>query len=150
MYPAYEKVNNVRALQYCNGVTPTALWVAYLLFDMQFIVVEAIIVWAIMYAGGVARLYYASSYLLGVFILFGIATYLGTYLFSLFVKKAAFAVAVGVHILLFVLYLISYVVVGAIGDTDLRFDKYSALQYGLGLSSPAANLLRRSLFSNPA
>jgi ATP-binding cassette subfamily A (ABC1) protein 3 len=39
-YAAYEKINHVRALHYSNGVSPFALWLAYLLFDTQFIVVE--------------------------------------------------------------------------------------------------------------
>lgn len=36
----YERVSKVRALQYSNGVSPFALWAAYLLFDVQFIIVE--------------------------------------------------------------------------------------------------------------
>lgn len=36
----YERVSNVRALQYSNGVSPFALWTAYLLFDTQFIIVQ--------------------------------------------------------------------------------------------------------------
>ena len=143
IYPAYERINHVRALHYCNGVRPGALWTGYLLFDTQFIIVESIVVWAAMFSGNVSRLYYESTYLLGVFILFGIATYLGTYLFSLFVKKAAFAIAAGVHIVLLVLYLISYLLVEQVGNKNTRHASYSALQYGFGLSSPAANLLRQ-------
>jgi hypothetical protein len=109
---------------------------------LQFIVVQAIVVWGAMFAGNVARLYYESTYLLGIFILFGIATYLGNYLVSLFVRKAAFAVAAGTHILLLVLYLVSYIVTEAIGDKDSRHATYSLLQFIFGLSSPAANLLR--------
>lgn len=120
---------------------PAALWLGYLLFDLQFIVVQAIVVWGAMFAGNVARLYYESSFLLGVFILFGLATYLGNYLVSLFVKKAAFAIAAGTHILLLVLYLVSYIVVEAVGDKDSRHATYSLLQSIFGLSSPAANLL---------
>ena len=36
----YERVSKVRALQYSNGVSAFALWAAYLLFDLQFIIVE--------------------------------------------------------------------------------------------------------------
>ena len=79
---------------------------------------------------------------MGVFILFGIATYLGTYVLSLFVKKAAFAIAAGIHVLLAVLYLVSYIMVQSFGDAPNRPDTYALLQYGLGLSSPAANLCR--------
>lgn len=142
IYPAFEKINRVRALQYCNGVSPLALWLGYLLFDLQFILIQAFIVWGLLFAGNLTRLYYEPSYVLGVFILFGIATYLGTYVLSLFVKKAAFAVAAGIHILLFVIYLVSYILNQSVGEVDGRQAIYTALQYGLGLTSPGANLAR--------
>ena len=142
IYPAFEKVNRVRALHYCNGVSPFALWFGYLLFDIQLIIIQASIVWGIAFAGSLSRLYYMPVHILGVLILFGIATYLGTYFLSLFVKKAAFAVAAGIHLLLFVLYLVGYVVNQAVGNAPSRFRTYSLLQYFLGLTSPAANLAR--------
>ncbi|CAG8951276.1 hypothetical protein HYFRA_00008025 [Hymenoscyphus fraxineus] len=140
IYPVYERVMRVRALQYCNGVSPAALWVAYLLFDMQFIFIQAIFVYGLLYAS-VPHVYYQGSYIFGAFILFGIATYLGCYLLSLFVKKAAFAIAAGVHVLLFICYLLGYVGAQSTAGPKL-FETYSALQYGLGLTSPAANLAR--------
>jgi ATP-binding cassette subfamily A (ABC1) protein 3 len=142
IYPAYEKINHVRALHYCNGVSPFALWFGYFLFDLQFIIIQAFFVWGLIFAGPLTRLWYGSSALLGVFILFGIATYLGTYVLSLFVKKAAFAIAAGIHVLLAVLYLVSYVMNQSFGNLYNLQETYSLLQYGLGLSSPAANLLR--------
>lgn len=144
MYPAYERLNHVRALQYCNGVTPAALWIAYLLFDMQFTIIQAIVVFAAVFAGDVARLYYHGTYVFGVFILFGMATYLGTYFLSLFVKKAAFAIAAGVHVVLVVLYMMSHVLIDQVADSDSKYYAFSTVQYGLGLTSPGANLLRMS------
>lgn len=41
MVKVYERVSNVRALEYSNGVSPFALWTAYLMFDMQFIIIES-------------------------------------------------------------------------------------------------------------
>ena len=142
VYPTFEKVNNVRSLEYCNGVSPLALWTANLIFDTQFIIVQSLIVWGIAFAGSLEKLYYAPGNILAVLILFGIATYLGTYVLSLFLKKAAFAIAAGVHLLLFLLYLIGYIVNQAVGDISTRQDTYSKLQYFLGLTSPGANLAR--------
>lgn len=142
IYPVYERVNNVRALHYCNGVSPAALWIGYLLFDTQFILIQSIFAWGLLFAGPLSKLYYESGYILGIFILFGIATYLGSYLLSLLVKKAAFAIAAGVHIFLFVIYLIGYIVNDVAGNRWTMHETYSALQYGLGLLSPAANLAR--------
>jgi len=88
------------------------------------------------------RLYYGSTYILGVFILFGIATYLGTYLLSLFIKRAAFAIAAGLHILLLIIYFVSYIGINASGNYWEEQYMYSMVQYFLGLTSPGANLLR--------
>lgn len=142
VYPAFEKINRVRALHYCNGVSPFALWFGYLLFDTQLIIIQSIIVWGVAFAGPLSRLYFESSYVLGAIILFGIATYLGTYLLSLFVKKAAFAIAAGVHILLYVLYFVGYAVNQSVGNQENQHRTYSLLQYLLGLTSPGANLAR--------
>jgi ATP-binding cassette subfamily A (ABC1) protein 3 len=145
IYPAFEKNNHVRALHYCNGVSPFALWFGYLLFDTQVILIQSIFVWGLLFVGPLAKLWYASNYLLGVFILFGIATYLGTYILSLYTKKAAFAISAGLHVLLVVLYLISYIMNQYFGNKETLHQTYAYLQYGLGLSSPGANLAR-SLF----
>jgi ABC-type multidrug transport system ATPase subunit len=142
IYPTFEKVNRVRALHYCNGVSPFALWFGYLLFDIQLIIIQSFIIWGVAFAGSLGRLYFAPSYILGVFLLFGIATYLGTYVLSLFIKKAAFAIAAGVHILLFILYLVGYIVNQAVGNVANRYQTYSYIQYYLGLTSPGANLAR--------
>jgi len=142
IYPAFEKNNRVRALQYCNGVSPFALWFGYLLFDIQFILIQSLIVWGLLFVGHPGDFWYAPNYILGVFILFGIATYLGVYLLSLVTKKAAFAIAAGIHVLLFVLYVVSYVMNQSFGNLGNLFSTYSYIQYGLGLSSPGANLAR--------
>lgn len=142
IYPAFEKNNRVRSLHYCNGVSPFSLWSGYLLFDMQFIIIQSIFVWGLLFIGPLAKQWYESNYILGVFILFGIATYLGTYFISLFLKKAAFAIAAGVHVLLFVFYLIAYVINQSVGPDENLYQNYSFIQYGIGLSSPAANLAR--------
>ncbi|KAF4631693.1 hypothetical protein G7Y89_g6438 [Cudoniella acicularis] len=142
IYPTFEKVNNVRALQYCNGVSPFALWAGYLLFDLQFILIQSIVVWACLFAGAAATFWYEPNYILGAFILFGIATYLGTYLMSLYFRKAAYAIAAGVHVLLFVLYIVAYVVNQSVGSAQSIHETYNTLQYVFGLSSPAANILR--------
>ncbi|PVH82385.1 hypothetical protein DL98DRAFT_619648, partial [Cadophora sp. DSE1049] len=149
IYPSFERNNRVRALHYSNGVSPFALWAGYLLFDMQFIIFQSLFVWGLLYSQqSLQRLWYAPAYLLGVFILFGLATYLGTYVISLFTKKAAFAIAAGLHVLLAVLYIVAYVMNSSFGDESLLFDTYNSIQFGLGLSSPGANLVRALFLSS--
>lgn len=147
IYPSFERINHVRALHYCNGVSPFALWFGYLLFDMQLIIIQSFIIWGVAFAGPLERLYYAPGNILGVLILFGMATYLGTYFLSLFIKKAAFAIAAGIHLLLFILYLIGYIINQAFGNVATRHQTYSLLQYFVGLTSPAANLARAFFLS---
>lgn len=106
IYPAFEKNNRVRALHYGNGVSPFALWFGYLLFDMQLIIIQGVFVWGLLFVGP-SKVWYEGNYVLGAFVLFGIAAYLGTYFLSLFLKKAAFAIAAGIHTLLFVLYVVA-------------------------------------------
>ncbi|THC93214.1 hypothetical protein EYZ11_007296 [Aspergillus tanneri] len=129
IYPVYERVSNVRALQYSNGVTPFALWTAYLLFDVQFIILQGTI-------------WYHPDCIFGAMILFGIASYLGTYLLSNILRRAGFAAALGIHMLLFVLYFIAYVAAQFGGPADSRQDTFDSIQAGLGLIAPAANLAR--------
>lgn len=42
LYPAFEKSQNIRAVQFSNGVRPLPLWTAYFLFDLIFVLVISI------------------------------------------------------------------------------------------------------------
>ncbi|KAI9041867.1 uncharacterized protein KD926_006412 [Aspergillus affinis] len=142
IYPMYERISKVRALQYSNGVSPFALWTAYLLFDFQFILVEALVVYGLLFVNPINDVWYRPDCIFGAFILFGIASYLGAYLISNMVRRGGFFAALGIHIVLFVLYFISYVANQYSGSVDSQQDIYDYLQAGLGLIAPAANLAR--------
>jgi ATP-binding cassette subfamily A (ABC1) protein 3 len=43
LYPTFERLSNIRALHYSNGVRPAPLWLAYWLFDATFAIVVAIV-----------------------------------------------------------------------------------------------------------
>lgn len=148
IYPTSEKLNHVRALHYCNGVSPFALWVAYLLFDSQFIILQSVVVWGLLFAGSLTQLWYEPVYIVGVFILFGIASYLGAYIISIVVKRAAFSVAAGLHVFLALLYLAAYVMNQFFGDVETRVQTFTDIQYAMGLTSPGANLLRALILAS--
>ncbi|KAF7883671.1 uncharacterized protein EAF02_005591 [Botrytis sinoallii] len=141
IYPVFERINNVRALQYSNSVSSAALWTAYLIFDIHIGIITSVVTWAIIFSGGNSRIWYESTFILFAILLFCIATYLGLYLCSLFLRRAAFAAAVGVHIVLMIVYLIAYYVNDS-KDPVNAFDIALDIQGVLGLTSPAANLLR--------
>ncbi|TGO49071.1 hypothetical protein BOTNAR_0445g00010 [Botryotinia narcissicola] len=141
MYPVFERINNVRALHYSNSVSSAALWTAYLIFDMHIGLITSVVTWVIIFSGGNSRIWYESTFILFAILLFCIATYLGLYLCSLFLRRAAFAVAVGVHIMLMVVYLVAYFIMDSKNPVN-AFDIALDIQGVLGLTSPAANLLR--------
>ncbi|KAL3417886.1 ABC transporter [Phlyctema vagabunda] len=145
IYPAFEKKSRVRALHYCNGVSPFALWTAYLMFDMQFVFVQSLAVWIMLFSGALQRIWYSPGYIFGALLLFGMATALGTYVLSLFVKRAPFAIAAGIHITLFAVYFMAYVLCQVISDKHYLHQSYTYVQVMIGLLSPAANL-GRALF----
>lgn len=85
--------------------------------------VSGIVIWGLLFSGEVGgSIWYAPSYLLGVFILFGIASYLGTYLVSTYFRRGTFGVAVGIHLLLTLLYLGAYVMNQYLGPLNTRQD----------------------------
>ena len=44
LYPTIERIRNVRALHYSNGIRAAPLWLAYLTFDFAFVLVISAVV----------------------------------------------------------------------------------------------------------
>lgn len=95
LYPTIERLRNVRALHYSNGVRSLPLWLAYVSFD--FLIVLASSVLAIIIFRGVSNVWYHLEYLFVVFFLYGLASTLLAYVISLFSRSqlAAFAFVAG-------------------------------------------------------
>jgi len=95
LYPTIERLRNVRALHYSNGVRSLPLWAAYLAFD--FLIVLAASVLATIIFRAVSNVWYHLEYLFVVFFLYGMASTLLSYVISLFSRSqlAAFAFAAG-------------------------------------------------------
>ncbi|KAF3901446.1 hypothetical protein ABW21_db0204559 [Orbilia brochopaga] len=149
IYPTYERIQRTRALQYSNGVSPISLWGAYLLFELQLIIVVAIIMLALLLAGPYTKMFYGLGYCFGAIILTGIATVLGCFLLSLcFSAKLAYFMAVVIHLILLFLYFIGVVLVATYSPPLSRFNIQNQLAAGLGLTSPAANLVRAFLLAS--
>ncbi|KAF7881327.1 hypothetical protein EAF00_012000 [Botryotinia globosa] len=135
----FERINNVTVLQDSNSVSSAALWTAYLIFDMHIGLITSLVTWVIIFSGGNSQIWYESTFLLFVILLFCIATYLGLYLCSLFLRRAAFAV--GLHIMLMVVYPVAYFIMDSKNPVN-AFDIALDIKGVLGLTSPEANLLR--------
>jgi hypothetical protein len=95
LYPTVERLRNVRALHYSNGVRSLPLWLAYTSFD--FCIVLATSVLAIVIFRAVSDIWYHIEYLFVVFFLYGLASTLLSYVISIFSRSqlAAFAFAAG-------------------------------------------------------
>lgn len=109
LYPTAERLRKVRAMQYSNGILPSSLWLAHLLFDSMFILiisVATVVIWATQYQG-----WYALGYMFVVFFLYGLAATAFSYVVSLFVSSqlAAIAFTAVIQVIITVLYFMAYV-----------------------------------------
>ncbi|KAL5051187.1 hypothetical protein BDW71DRAFT_83965 [Aspergillus fruticulosus] len=142
LYPTVERLRNVRALHFSNGVRSLSLWLAYIFFDFCLVVASSVL--AIIIFRAVTDIWYHIAYLFVVFFLYGLCGTLCAYLVSLFTKSqlAAFAFAAGFQCVMFLIYLIAYMCVLTYAPAD-KIDSYIDItHYTVALVSPSGNLLR--------
>jgi ATP-binding cassette subfamily A (ABC1) protein 3 len=110
LYPTVERTRNIRGLEYSNGVRSLPLWLAYIAFDFQVVLISSAVSVAIFAASTSA--WYHVGYLFLVFVLFGIVSILLAYIVSLFAKTqlSAYAFAAAGQAVMFLIYLIAYLV----------------------------------------
>lgn len=90
----------------------------------------AFIAWGVLMVRPIEHVWYHPDGIFGALILFGIASYLGTYLLSKVIRKAGYAAALGLHLLFFVLYFIAYVANQFGGSAYSRHEsKFAPLLY---------------------
>jgi ATP-binding cassette, subfamily A (ABC1), member 3 len=145
LYPTVERLRNVRALHYSNGVRSLPLWLAYVSFDFIIVVATSILTTIIFRA--VSNVWYHLEYLFVVFFLYGLASTLLSYVISLFSRSqlAAFAFAAGSQAVMFLLYFIAYMSILTYSPTTKIDSHVNIAHFTIALISPAANLTR-SLF----
>ncbi|KAK6535913.1 hypothetical protein TWF281_000163 [Arthrobotrys megalospora] len=151
IYPTYERVQKTRSLQYSNGVSPLSLWSAYFLFELQLILIVAVVMYALLSVGAYTKLFYGLGYIFGAIVLTGIATVLGCFILSLyFSAKLAYFMAILIHLVLLLLYFVGAILVATYSPPLHRYEIQNQLAAGLGLSSPAANLARALMIGTNA
>jgi ATP-binding cassette, subfamily A (ABC1), member 3 len=96
LYPCQERVRNVRAMEYSNGVRPLPLWTAYLLFDWINTLISSVFI-IIILAAATGPAWYHIGYMFFVLILYGLASVLLAYVLSKIAKShfSAFAFSAG-------------------------------------------------------
>ncbi|KAI1327391.1 ABC transporter [Xylariaceae sp. FL0255] len=111
LYPNVERRRNVRGLQYSNGVRSLPLWIAYLAFDFTIVIVSSALVTGIFASQSAA--WYHVEYLFIIFLLYGLASILLSYVISLFcgTQLSTYAFSAAGQAVLFLIYLIAYLAV---------------------------------------
>jgi ATP-binding cassette subfamily A (ABC1) protein 3 len=145
LYPTMERLRNVRALHYSNGVRSLPLWLAYASFDFIIVLLTSVICVAIF--AGSSDVWYHIEYLFVVFFLYGLASTLLSYVISLFSRSqlAAFAFAAAGQAVMFLLYFIAYMSILTYSPIDQIDTDVNIAHFTIALISPIANLTR-SLF----
>lgn len=111
LYPAYEKVHQIRSLQYSNGVRPLPLWTAHLLFDLLFVFIIALAV-TLEIQSQYSAFWFEAGYLFPIFLLYGLAGCLVAYTMAVLARSqfAAFLYSIGVMAVQFLLVALSMLV----------------------------------------
>ena len=96
LYPTVERIRNVRALHYSNGVRALPLWLAYAAFDFIAVLIITVVC-TIIYVAATNDIWYHVGYLFLIILLYGLAAVLLAYNVSLMAgsQLSAFAIVAG-------------------------------------------------------
>ncbi|KAH9860369.1 hypothetical protein J1614_011700 [Plenodomus biglobosus] len=147
LYPTQERLRNVRALHYSNGIRAVPLWLAYTTFDFMFVLFISAITTGIFV--GASDAWYAPGYLFVIFSLYGLCAILFSYLISIIVTSqlAAFAFAAGGMVSLYLIYFIGYMSILTYAPAYAIDNYIEIFHWTVSLISPSASLLRTQLLS---
>ncbi|KAK3689693.1 hypothetical protein B0T22DRAFT_177099 [Podospora appendiculata] len=142
LYPAFEKVSNVRALQCSNGVRPLPLWTAYFLFDLVFVLVVSIA-----YTVTISQqfpFWWGPGYMFPICLLHGITSMLIAYIVSIRATSqlSSFLWTLGVSLVTYVIIALSSTLPSLTSDPlDVQRNS-DILAYTLDLLFPLGNVVR--------
>ncbi|KAF6515687.1 hypothetical protein HZS61_004428 [Fusarium oxysporum f. sp. conglutinans] len=142
LYPTYEKLHKVRALQYSNNVRPYPLWASCMIFDMIFVTIIASL-GTLALSGHVENWYFA-GYMFPVMWLYGIASMLWSYIISLYATSelAAFGLTVCSMVGAFTITMIGFSLGATNPSPNSPTLALDAVSFSLGLLFPIMNLFR--------
>lgn len=142
LYPTFERLSKVRAMQYSNGLRVFPLWTAYILFDLLLIIILSGITLGVMNSGidGLN----GPGYLFFTLFLFFTASVLQSFIMSLFVQSqlAAFAVMAAYQAVSILVYLIGYLTTQSFGSPMTMDSTIRVIYFTIGVVSPAQSLMR--------
>ncbi|KAJ3549507.1 hypothetical protein NM208_g464 [Fusarium decemcellulare] len=142
LYPAYERLHKVRALQYSNSVRPLPLWTSHILVDLVFVLIISGLS-AFFISLGIAK-WYSAAYLFPVMLLYGIAAMLWSYIVSLYARSelASFGLSLCALLVMFVVSVAAFMVASFNQSPNGGTQVMDATAFLLGFFLPVANLFR--------
>ncbi|KAH8896791.1 P-loop containing nucleoside triphosphate hydrolase protein [Thozetella sp. PMI_491] len=145
LYPTYERIRRVRALQYSNGIRSLPMWIAYVVFDAAFIVV--ISACATITTWKEIPYWYSVGYFFPVLALYGLAALLMGLVISTMAKSqlAAFAFSVGIMAVMLALLTMTLALELAFTPAGSLQSTEDATTFTLGLIFPIGNVFRAIL-----
>jgi ATP-binding cassette subfamily A (ABC1) protein 3 len=143
LYVNQERVRNVRAMEYSNGVRPLPLWTAYLLFDWLIFLASSVVV-TIIFATTTSSAWFHIGYVFLILILYGLASILLAYLISKIAKShfTAFAFCAAGQVVMFVIFLSTYWSIQTNADPSKIDNLIQIPYYAIGCISPVTQLLK--------
>ncbi|KAI0370085.1 P-loop containing nucleoside triphosphate hydrolase protein [Pilatotrama ljubarskyi] len=145
LYVAKERRSSVQAMQLSNGLSdPIGLWLGHLLFDSIFALINATLI-VIVFAVA-SNQFNGLGFFWVVLFLYGIVGALFSYCVSLVVASplAAFALAAGYQVIMFVLYLAAYLLTLTYAKTSDAGNDLTIIHFTMSILSPVASVLRAS------
>lgn len=142
LYPTVERTRNIRGLEYSNGVRSLPLWLAYLTFDFMIVLLSSAL--AIIIFAAASSAWYHIGYLFVVFMLFGLASILLSYVVSLFAKTqlSAYAFTAAGQAVFFLIYLIGYLCTLTYAPVNKIDNDLLIVHFTISLVTPMGSLIR--------
>ncbi|KAL2063822.1 hypothetical protein VTL71DRAFT_5627 [Oculimacula yallundae] len=142
LYPTIERTRNIRGLEYSNGVRSLPLWLAYLTFDFLIVLVSSAL--TVIIFATTSSAWYHVEYLFLIFMLYGLASILLSYVVSLFARTqlAAYAFAAAGQAVFFLAYLVAYLCTLTYAPINKIDDYLFVVHFVVSLVTPMGSLIR--------
>ncbi|KAF7958317.1 hypothetical protein EAE96_001868 [Botrytis aclada] len=142
LYPTVERTRNIRSLQYSNGVRSLPLWLSYLAFDLILVLISSAL--SVIIFAAASSVWYHVGYLFIIFVLFGLASILLSYVVSLFASTqlSAFAFAAAGQAVMFLIYLVGYLCTLTYAPINKIDSTLLVVHFVISVVTPMGSLIR--------
>ncbi|KAF5557208.1 ABC transporter [Fusarium phyllophilum] len=142
LYPAYERLQKIRTLQYSNSIQPLALWTSHIIIDIVFVLIISCL--STLFISLIILKWYGAWHLFPVMLLYGFAMMLWCYIISLFSRSelSSFGISFCVSLLMFGISVAGLMIASVNQSPSNRSASMDTAVFILGLIFPVANIFR--------